>query len=500
MQNHVTGYIACPHRSGRLLSAPPAALFRPGRFGPLTVVSLMLLSALAVLPVAAPAARAASSLVQQNDGGCNNCLLAASSFDLGFNSPVTSGDMVVVAFDLDFSPTVILVFGGSGQTYTQAVSSNTNQAHAYLYYATLTAGGPYSVGVSYAGAPPGSGYEINIYEISGVTASTMAAGSGSGFTGLQNSLFNATASSTAFSPGAFLVGSIAFSNGFSTYAAAGPRFALSNSAAGEGYTEYSASGVSSPTTFPITICPSAGEATLPCAGGGGPFYWAIAAIALNPKTTSSTSVACSPSPISLGFHAVCTATIAGTSPAGMITWFTSGTGTFSSGTCALSSGSCSVTYTPTASGSPVTVTASYPGDSSNAAGSGTFSLTVNAGFVLPSIPPGAAPAVLTMRTYGGTTLTGYRVAFVGGAEVEYNVPGWNGPLFYQELLAGNPAAWNFFPIPITDCIDGNGNVRTSGFFMSWWGGPLNSTEIIFGDYQSFVSSSVGWPPLPACSG
>ena len=119
---------------------------------------------------------------------------------------------------------------------------------------------------------------------------------------------------------------------------------------------------------------------------------------------------------------------------------------------------------------------------------------------LPPIPPGAAPSVLNIPTYGNATFTGHRVGMIGGAMVEYNIPGWNSTLFTQELYANNPGAWDIFPIPVTSCTDSNGNVRTSGFFMSWFGGGLNSTEITFGDYQSFTSSAVGWPPLASCGG
>ncbi len=93
-------------------------------------------------------------------------------------------------------------------------------------------------------------------------------------------------------------------------------------------------------------------------------------------TTSSTSVTCSPSPVAFGSPSKCTAKVSGTSPTGSIGWSTSGTGGFSSQTCTLSSASCSVQYTPSSSSSPVTITASYGGNSKNSASMGVFSLSV----------------------------------------------------------------------------------------------------------------------------
>ena len=156
---------------------------------------------------------------------------------------------------------------------------------------------------------------------------------------------------------------------------------------------------------------------------------------------------------------------------------------------------------------PVTQSGTTFGCSSGCSGASTISsaTTLSASYSaptqpLPPIPPGAAPDNLSIPTYGNATFTGYRIGFVGSAWVEYNIPGWNSTLFTQELYAGNPAAWDIFPVPVTSCLDSNGNVRTSGFFMSWFGGSLNSTEIVFGDYQSFTSSAVGWPALASCSG
>lgn len=88
------------------------------------------------------------------------------------------------------------------------------------------------------------------------------------------------------------------------------------------------------------------------------------------------SVSCKPPTIVVGSSTVCRATIAGTSPTGIVTWNHGGTGKFSTNTCRLSKGSCSVRYIPTSAGLTNPITASYSGDNSNKPSSETFSLTV----------------------------------------------------------------------------------------------------------------------------
>jgi nitrous oxidase accessory protein NosD len=98
--------------------------------------------------------------------------------------------------------------------------------------------------------------------------------------------------------------------------------------------------------------------------------------AFGPPTQSSTSVVCSPNPVSAGWSASCTATVSGSNPTGTITWSTSSiTGIFGQPVCTLSSGSCSTTFTDNFSGS-VAIAAYYSGDSNNFPSSGSTILTV----------------------------------------------------------------------------------------------------------------------------
>lgn len=112
--------------------------------------------------------------------------------------------------------------------------------------------------------------------------------------------------------------------------------------------------------------------------------------ALTVSTRSSgTSVSCSPSSVKVGQSSTCTATVSDTdtgtasTPTGTVTFSSSGQGTFSSASCTLpGSGSdqCSVTYTPSATGSP-NITGSYSGDSTHAASTGSATLNVQANVV-----------------------------------------------------------------------------------------------------------------------
>jgi parallel beta-helix repeat protein len=91
---------------------------------------------------------------------------------------------------------------------------------------------------------------------------------------------------------------------------------------------------------------------------------------------SSTSVICSPNPVSVGSPTICTAFVSGSNSTGTITWGTSSSnGNFSQLACTLSNGSCSTRYSDTRSGT-VTITATYLGDSNNLPSSGSAHLTV----------------------------------------------------------------------------------------------------------------------------
>ena len=104
---------------------------------------------------------------------------------------------------------------------------------------------------------------------------------------------------------------------------------------------------------------------------------------------SSTVVSCAPNPVAVNAPATCTATVTDTSaagattPAGTVTFDSSGPGTFGASSCVLSTGanpaSCSVSYTPTMRGTGShAITGSFTATSDHAnSSSSPFTLTVN---------------------------------------------------------------------------------------------------------------------------
>ena len=137
--------------------------------------------------------------------------------------------------------------------------------------------------------------------------------------------------------------------------------------------------------------------------------------------STSTAVVCAPSSLVVGAPSTCTATVTDTSPGspttptGTVTFSASPSGgTFSSGgSCTLSSGSCSVTFTPgSGQEGPITITASYSGDSSHQVSSGNASITAtkratSTGISCPATPPSVATiCTFTITdTSPGTTIT-----------------------------------------------------------------------------------------------
>lgn len=121
--------------------------------------------------------------------------------------------------------------------------------------------------------------------------------------------------------------------------------------------------------------------------------------------------------------------------------------------------------------------------------------------IRPPIPPGATPPTMHITTYGGTNLTAFLVGRVGGSQVIYNIPQLNQTQLAAEIAQGD---FSLFPNTVTTCsvqTGGASYIRVSGFFSaSWGGGPTNSTELLFGNYQSFLTGAAGWPTEPACTG
>jgi len=251
------------------------------RFKRLTVTFLLVMFAV-VLVVEPVPVHAASSLVQQamalmvQFGGNPT---PGQTISASFPSNVASGNVIVAAVasgDANSNPpaTVSSVSDSRGSSFTEAVHvTNTVNAHAYIYYATLSSSGLDTVTVTFTSDLSdynGMAY-LFIYEVSGVKTTGVATATGIGWSSGSVS----TSSSISFESGAFLV-AIMGGQTFSSSWAAGSGFQFSPTHPYDIYAQlakgmYSTSGVFSPTNFPATLSPNQN--------------WVEAAIALSPATT-----------------------------------------------------------------------------------------------------------------------------------------------------------------------------------------------------------------------
>jgi hypothetical protein len=127
------------------------------------------------------------------------------------------------------------------------------------------------------------------------------------------------------------------------------------------------------------------------------------------KVQSSTSVSCSPNPVSVGSPVTCIATVSGSNPTGTVTWSTSSsTGSFSQSVCTLSDGSCSTFYTENSTGSE-TITARYSGDSNVRPSSGSATLTVFINITV-GVNVTVHPTSDLKLTFSNVTAAGYAMA------------------------------------------------------------------------------------------
>lgn len=123
---------------------------------------------------------------------------------------------------------------------------------------------------------------------------------------------------------------------------------------------------------------------LPYTVGSNQAYWQSVSLTSGSESpslsTTTTSLICSPNPVSTSSATSCTATVVGSNPSGTITFSSSSaSGSLSSASCTLSSGSCSVNYQDSKAGTD-TITAIYSGDNNNKVSQTTSSLSVTAQF------------------------------------------------------------------------------------------------------------------------
>jgi trimeric autotransporter adhesin len=144
----------------------------------------------------------------------------------------------------------------------------------------------------------------------------------------------------------------------------------------------------------VLLISSAGDAH----GGGSP-------------ASTTTTIICTPTSVSTNSVSTCSATVAGDSPTGSVSWTqTAGTGSvaISTSACTLSSSSCQVTLTGSSAGS-VAVQASYGGDSNNQVSSSTTQITVTTPTL--SLSPTRGPTGTTVSFFGNGYSTSYTYNF-----------------------------------------------------------------------------------------
>ena len=210
------------------------------------VVAVMLCSFMLASPLSAHAS--VPTVVQTNNGTVDT-----GSSTVAFTSPVTSGDVLVVAIDVFSSAanTVTSVTDTLGSSYLEPSDSPSllaaSDGGAFIFYAQAASSGADTVTVHYSGFQNGYAF---IYEVSGVSISSAASGAGASTGG---STASAATSPVAFASQGFLIETIQTLHPDTFTPGAG--FTAAPHPGGDpfGLTEYSTSGVGSPTTFPMTL-------------------------------------------------------------------------------------------------------------------------------------------------------------------------------------------------------------------------------------------------------
>src|SRR2546425_1117111 len=130
---------------------------------------------------------------------------------------------------------------------------------------------------------------------------------------------------------------------------------------------------------------------------------------------TTTTVSCTPASVAIGASTNCTATVMDTSstpttPAGSVTFSSSGTGTFSGSPCTMSgsgaSATCSASFTPSGTSARTdTITGTYSGDSGHLGSENTFALTVTLGTHATSTAVSCTPSAVAPTQVVSCTAT-----------------------------------------------------------------------------------------------
>jgi hypothetical protein len=220
-------------------------------------------------------AHASGTVVQEAQ---NFCEPVSSPYDctLNFSSDVSTGDVIVVGIvDTQGAYTLMSVTDSFGSTYSAAVPAQSSSCYSnsgpsgicqMIYYATVPSitSSTGSVTVEWNSITT---LYVFAFDVSGISGSSPSTGSGYDH-GVEASTM--TTSSVSYSSEGFLLAIGATYNGYSADgASAGTGFSLVNLGNSNPYAfgEYSTSGVSSPSTFPMSLTTSD--------------YWSESSVAFN---------------------------------------------------------------------------------------------------------------------------------------------------------------------------------------------------------------------------
>jgi len=346
------------HINSDLIASRPSA--RGKGTSLLTIVVLLAtLTSLMIVPGHAEATdNQAITLIQRNsNSGCS----VGGLCSLSFPSAVTTGNYIVAVCE-DTTGEAVTFDDTRGDSFVEVDSA----IKVVVAYAQITSAGADTV-TCYGGG--GSTWYMAIYELTGAPYMTYSLAVGVG----NNAYLITTETALSYEAGDFAVAGLGYSGSLTP----GSGFTLAGFG-GYGASEFMLPDASGSTDFPATTSLLAG-------------YYEVGAVfqgSSEPSGSTSTSLSCSPGGVVVGTQAACTFAVTDTSstpvtPSGLVTFFSSGLGSFSpSAVCTLSFGSsstgtCAISYAPAlGSEGTQTITGVYGGDPDHQGSTGTFTLSV----------------------------------------------------------------------------------------------------------------------------
>jgi hypothetical protein len=194
----------------------------------------------------------AQSVVQKTYTSNTHTTLTTASQSYG--SSVTAGHILIAALMTSKAVSAISLSGGCSGTWTEAGSLASNTATASEWYCASASGGTTTVAAHWT---TGTAYVLDVFDTSGYTTTglTCTTGTGSGT--------SASVTSLSFSSGALLIGAYGVSaTGTITLTAS---FTTADKTTTDfGHAEYATSGITSPTTFAVTLGTTASWAGIGC--------------------------------------------------------------------------------------------------------------------------------------------------------------------------------------------------------------------------------------------